>query len=1089
MGITETFLIDESARRAIEMDLGTTILVEAAAGTGKTTSLVNRMVALLREGKTTPDHLATMTFTRKASAHLRELFQLALERAYRGAMDEVKRKRLARGLRGIDRPFIGTIHSFCAQLLHERPLEAGVDPEFIELEENEDLLLRIECWETYIDQLYVMDSPIIRQLADVGLSLEDLRTGYDLVCNYPDVTPVLSRTTRPPDLSHPRRVVLQFMDEVERDIPKTVPDKGWDDLQKRLRRGIRLRKILDLDVDSRFVRLLENLDASATVIKSRWPHPGRASETKRRLDELRDKVVRPALRQWREFLYPVVMTVIQSAAQELRAERLASGRLNFQDLLMIARDMLRDRPGVRRYLQERYTHILVDEFQDTDPIQAEVLFYLTGEDVGQRDWRKVRPRPGALFIVGDPKQSIYRFRRADITTYERVKDIIVRTGGRVLELTTNFRSTGKICGWINDVFQEIFPPISTREQAGRSSLTAYRPQGDASWGVFKLETCSQGRTPAEEVAKEDAACIAAWIRWALDVGWRITEEGGADQLQTRAVQPADFMVISRHRSRLHLYGAALESQGIPFDISGGRSFRDSEELAALLTFLRAVVDPDDPVALISFLRGELWGIDDNALYRFRRDGGEFCYLSPLPGHSDEQIVSAYEFLADARNWARHLPPGAALARMFDRLGIIAYGAVQQLGDTRSGNLLKALTIARSLSAQGVSFAGVVDQLGAVIHEQDVEGMSAQPGQENAVRVLNLHRAKGLEAPIVFLADPNGHSDFPPVFSIDREREPPTGHFLITTAKGFYRRELARPPDWNKKATQEAVFEQAEADRLLYVAATRAKNVLVVSVHRRRLKTTGETRIKGPWAPLCETLQDVLHPVDRSAPEALVTSRAERPWNIETDRHRLQERRATWTQPTYMVKRVTEMGHPESRDSGTRPRFGHGADFGNVVHRLLEAIMRDPGLDVPIHVDFLLRDEGLPPGERDTVIRLVENARSTELWQQASRAKHCLVEVPFALAVPGLDISASGDSGETIVKGVIDLVFWDQGAWVIVDYKSDIVGEHLSDLVSRYTSQLQSYRRYWADLTGQTTKAALFFLETGDIVWVDEDESV
>jgi ATP-dependent helicase/nuclease subunit A len=1076
-------LADQPARRLIENDLATNFLVEAAAGTGKTTSLVRRMVALLREGRASPDRIATMTFTRKAAAHLREMFQLTLEEAHRAETDAIKRNRLATALGDIDRCYIGTIHSFCARVLRERPLEAGIDPQFTELEDNENHLLRTQCWETFTEELYAKDSPIIQQMEDVGVSLDDLKSAYELVCDYPDVMPTTSPVAKP-DLNRTCAAVLRFLDDVGGKIPITVPDKGWDDLQKRLRRGVHLRDILDLTVDSHVVRLLENFDASGRLIKSRWPDPGSTVEIKRRFDEFRERIVHPALCQWREYVHPILMEIVQSAAHGFREQRLASSQLNFQDLLMIARDMLRDRPGVRQYMQHRYAHILVDEFQDTDPIQAEVMLYLTGEDVEQRDWREVRPHPGALFIVGDPKQSIYRFRRADITTYEQVKTIIVSTGGQVLELTTNFRSTGKICGWVNEVFREIFPPSSTREQAAATSLNAFRSWGDKGCGVFTLETISEGQTRGETVATHDAARIAEWIRWALNVRWEIAEENDAKGVLNRPVEPADFMVVSRDRSRLHIYGTALEAQGIPFEISGGRSFGDSEELAALLPFLRALVDPEDPVSLVTFLRGGLWGLDDNALYLFRRGGGKFCYFSPCPRETDERILAAFRLLREAREWTREPPPGAALARIVDRLGIVAHGSARELGETRSGNVLKALTMARHLSAQGASFAEIVDHIAVVIHDRDIDGMSIQPGQENAVQVMNLHRAKGLEAPIVFLADPIGHPDFPPVFSIDRETEPPTGDFLITATRGFQRRELARPVEWDVKAAEESAFDKAESDRLLYVAATRAKNMLVMSVQRRRLKATGEERIEGPWARLCEGLHHPLPTVERRGTRPIVASTRGVPLDMRMDRDQIQARRATLARPTYAVKAVTEIAHEKPATRRVLERAGSGANFGRVVHRLLEAIMRDPELDLTIHTDFLLRDEGLPVNDRDAVIRLVENARSDELWNRALHSKERLVEVPFALIIPRDDLGMTCGPGETMVQGVIDLVFWDQGGWVIVDYKSDVVEEGLPGLISYYSPQLRHYRQYWESLTGESARAALFFLETGRVVWVD-----
>jgi ATP-dependent helicase/nuclease subunit A len=726
----------------------------------------------------------------------------------------------------------------------------------------------------------------------------------------------------------------------------------------------------------------------------------------------------------------------------------------------------------------------VDEFQDTDPIQAEVLLYLTSEDVDESDWRKLHPRPGALFVVGDPKQSIYRFRRADTATYNQVREIIVSKRGRVLELTTNFRSVGTICAWINTVFDDVFPDSSTREQAANARLEAHRPSGDARCGVLKLETKSGSRRRADLVAQEDADKIAQWIRWALDSRWQILTENEAGAVGSRDPEPADFLIIARNRLRLHTYAKALESRGIPYEISGGRALADSEELAALFPVFRAVADPDDPVALVSFLRGELWGVDDNALFRFRRAGGRFSYLSAPPKDVDERIVEGFEFLQEARRWARHLPPGAAMARIFERLGIIAYSASQNLGDTRSGNLLKTLTLARTLSAQGRSFADIVDHLLQVLNDREMEGMTVEPGRTNAVRLMNLHRAKGLEAPVVFLADPNTPIVHSPLFTINRDMEKPEGHTLIVANEGFHRRELARPRGWDERAAKETAFREAEEDRLLYVAATRAEQMLVVSVDTKELKRTNAQRIAGPWIRFLEAIDQDLHLPGFSTPTMSLATPEKLPEKFRALRGEMERNYAVVRQASYGVTQVTTVSDCDADRVPAQKGREDGAAWGRVLHRLLETTIRDPKRDIASQARFHLREEGLPLEALEEVLREVDGVRTSELWQRACRAKRRLVEVPFALTIPSVDLDIKDGPSETILKGVIDLAFSEGTEWIIVDYKSDRVRSSLRHLIARYAPQVRQYRRHWEELTGERTRAALLFTETGDAHWVD-----
>src|SRR6185503_103517 len=312
----------------------------------------------------------------------------------------------------------------------------------------------------------------------------------------------------------------------------------------------------------------------------------------------------------------------------------------------------------------------------------------------------------------------------------------------------------------------------------------------------------------------------------------------------RHVQPGDVMVILRGRKNLTLYAAALEERGIPYELTGGKGFAESEELRWLLDFLKAVIDPDDPVSLLAYLRGPLCGVDDNTLYGFKQAGGRFCYLSNPPDGMDSRIIRGFEFLREARAWVRKFSPAVALARSMEALGIIAHAGALELGETRSGNLLKALLLARTHSSEGGSMVDLVFELECLMEGADTESMSAQPGRANAVRLMNLHKAKGLEAPIVFLADPTDPFDHPPEFHISREADPAQGYFLLARREGFQSLELARPLDWEAKAELERLFKDAEEDRLLYVAATRAKNLLVVSVHRQQNKD-GDREL-GPW---------------------------------------------------------------------------------------------------------------------------------------------------------------------------------------------------------------------------------------------------
>ncbi|HEV8232878.1 MAG TPA: UvrD-helicase domain-containing protein [Thermoanaerobaculia bacterium] len=1069
-------LPDAKARRAIVEDLNENLFVEAAAGTGKTSSLVDRMRALVLAGKPV-ERLCAVTFTVKAAAQLKERFQVALETSRRETTDPERRARLGEAIDGMDRCFVGTIHSFCARLLRERPVEAGLDPEFVELDETRHLLLRSEAWERYKQKLFVESNPVLPELARYGIPLEVLRDAYECFAENPDVQAGTAGRLAEPDFAQARSRVPEFLAAARAGLPAREPVKGWDKLQRKLRSALRLARILDLDKSTSFAAVLERLDGSNDVTLNRWPDAAVARRLADEFEALRDEVVRPALQGWREFLYPIVVDAVVPAAAEFERLRREKGALDFNDLLLKARNLLRDHPEVRQEFQERFTPVLVDEFQDTDPIQAEVLLYLTGGDFAEKDWRKLAPVEGSLFVVGDPKQSIYRFRRADIETYARVKERVLASGGRVVDLTANFRSAPEVCSWINGVFDDTFPREATPAQPAHARLHPERKSTGGPSGAFRLEFPPAGSRAWEAVARQDAIRIAAWIRSAIDSGFEVCADrsrGGSDASR-RSVEPGDFLLLFRYKKRMDLYAKELEARGVPYEISGGGAFSESEDLADLLPVLETLVDPANPVSLVASLSGPCFGVDDDALYRFRKSGGRFHLFAPVPAAADPRIARALRMLTEAHEFSRSLPPGAALASICEKLGAISYGGARELGGTRAGNLLKACSIARSLSARGSSFASIVRYLRELTAASDAEEMSTRPGETMAVRLMTLHRAKGLEAPIVFLADPTGERETSVDWCVDRKPGVPQGWLRVAERPDRRDREIARPEGWSERAEIERGFQEAEKDRLLYVAATRAADLLVVSV--------GPDSIKSPWGKLARAATEPLPEVARPRAAPAPQQQPDLTHELAASRRARKERRDSSRRPAYAVEQVTHVAHDRSA-SPFASRTGRGMTWGRVIHSLLDGAMKNPGLDVRLYAANLLAEEERAASEVEDAVRLVEAVRRSPLWRRALGARRRLTEVPFALMAPSADLGLTGGPAETLLQGAIDLVFEEDSGWILVDYKTDTIAGNLRELVAFYSPQIELYRRYWRELTGRPTRAGLYFVSTGEEVWPD-----
>ena len=1071
---------DAKARDAIRTRLDTTMLVEAAAGTGKTTSLVARMVNLVSSGRARASSMAAITFTVKAAAHLREKFQEEIEKAIPktavagsgqfllpwatspGAQTPspaAGEDPLRSALNEIDRGFIGTTHAFCARLLRERPVEAGLDPEFEELDEAAGKQLTAEFWNRWYEEENFAGNMLLAEAREVGLDRKTLRGAFERVVEYPDVT-LVSRRTERPDLRRVVETLIEHIERIEPHLPTAQNRDQPDAFETMVVKLLRQRRSADLDDPfEQFAFLDEGNHAAHKPVQKRWPDGPTVKRLYEDYSEFVKDELRPAVQRWREHAHGIALDVLRPAADAFAAERRRNGTLTFADLLVCARDMLRDHPGVRHYFQRRFTHVLVDEFQDTDPLQAEVLFYLTGDDVNEKNWRRLRPRPGSLFIVGDPKQSIYRFRRADITTYLDVRDRIRESGGEVVELSTNFRSTPAICTFVNSSFSAMFTQddVDAGRQAKHIDLLPGLDDAQSS-GVFLLETADNRNAFA--MAEAEATAVGQWIVRSVGNG----------------LKWSDILLISWQRPRLSCYARVFEKLGIPYEITGSKAFADVGALTTAMPLLHAIADPEDEVSIVAFLRGPLNGADDDAMYRFVKAGGRFSPFAEVPEGTDVRIGEGLRVIRDAIDDAREHPPAAAMARLFDRLGILPLAASGERPGTRSGNLLLALTIARDASARGESLAAIVDELETLIETKpDIEELDIDPGRQNAVRLMNLHQVKGLEAAVVFLIDPADERDFDTDLFVDRRGEESQGHFVVTRAWGKGKKELAVPPGWDDYEETEKSFKRAEKLRLLYVAATRARRMLVIGY---RQTARG---VKGAWRDLAGRIRERLQMPPEIAGTADVTPPAAR--LFAEAQAEIASRLDAARTASYSVLPITKIAH-DTHDKLVRAEegLGKGMSWGRVLHRLFEAMLRDPSLDVRLYAGNLLKDEERDAADLNDVLRVVDAVKGSPLWQRVKASPERYVEIPFALEVSASELGIGGPP-QSLLHGTIDLVFREGERWFIVDYKSDSTANRIDALTAYYAPQVKLYADFWSRLTGAPASGGLFFVDGLIEKWV------
>ncbi len=1027
---------DQAARDRIAGELDTNLLVEAGAGSGKTTSLVGRLCALVEQGIPV-EQVAAVTFTRKAAAELRERFQLELERRIRSATAPTARTLLETALRDVDRAFLGTIHAFAARLLREQALEAGVDPTFEELDEAAMRLDQERFWQGWLEQCRVEGHRGLAELRGLGIDPRDLLDGFIVVGGNPDVawpTP----ETEAPDAARALARLRKLLKESWILMPAEEPPDGWDKLQGLVRELHFVEQTRDLARLPDAMHALGLITSSrCAVVQKRWTDDKEAKQEVKRLAEAWQDflatTVTPLREAWREHRYAPVMRFITEAAKAFQRERRRTGRLGFEDLLMGVATLLRERHEVRKVLGERYRRLLVDEFQDTDPLQAEICFLLASDPAEGNDWRRVRPRPGGLFVVGDPKQSIYRFRRADLRTYEAVRQ---RFGeiGEVLHLTRNFRSVTPIADLVNSHFAEVFPAGSGAIQAPFASMETDRaPAHDD--GVHRYPvTVAQGRWTRDAIIRADADGLAAWI---------------AERVEAGHNRPGDFLVLTQRKAELAAYATALGGHNIPVTTTGAE-LRQEHELTELVLLLRLLADPANPILLVAVLEGLFVGLTPEALYAAPRAGVALNLTIPTaPG--DDPVVIA---LSRLRSWwlaSRRLPPDQLLDRLLDETGLLAWAASQPLGEERAGALLHLVESVRRSERGMTDLRGTIEVLEEALAVE--EGAPVlRPGRSDAVRVMNLHKAKGLEAEVVVLAAPVPSVAREPSLHISRGASGDADGWLrVQTGEGNSAELLAQPPGWSRLAQFEALLLEAERDRLLYVATTRARRMLVVAQ-----RADGEDG--GLWGRLTPALQ--AHARELTMRPRPMPGR--RRLEVAADvlvahAGAAAAAGAARAAPGYEVRSVTralrqdreEERHynwPTATDGhrGARAR-------GDAIHRVLEAQGRGrTGKSLERFARAVVADLGLPDEARVQVLAAAEGVTALPEWRalQAGQAEY---ELPVMQA-------ETVDGVVRITEGVIDAVVEKDGIWRILDWKTGRTeGESWEQKLPQYHAQVARYQ--------------------------------
>jgi len=846
---------DDDARRVIRESIDETVIVEAAAGTGKTTELVNRILAVIREGRAEVREIVAVTFTEKAAGELKLRLRQGLEVERRKAHDAVAIHRLEQAVAKLEEAHVSTIHGFCADLLRERPVEARVDPLFKVLTEGQAERLFGEAFDAWF-QSQLEDPPegVRRSLrrpsravrpgeADEDGPVERLRrAAYDLA-QWRDFRGEWTR--EPYDRAAAIGPIIELVHRVA-DVsakPSYAGDNLYLDTEPVRRASRDLKEIesrtaiesptpnpesRDIDLlESRLIDLHRNRDFKRRR-KGSGPTYGKTI-TRAQVLEARDALM-VALAEFQvqadAELAALLHGELLACVDRYEALKQREGALDFLDLLVRARNLVRDDESVRRDFQRRFKRIFVDEFQDTDPLQAELLMLLASEGSRESRWDHVTPEPGKLFVVGDPKQSIYRFRRADVDVYRRVCQLLQASGATCVELRKSFRAVPNIQRAVNFAFSAVMDGDAESMQAHYVPLEASRPDTPQPSVVALPVPRPYGRysVSAMEIEKSLPSAVGAYVEWLVrHSGWTVTERRTPDvriPLEPRHICLLFRRFVSYGEDITRKYVEALEARGIRQLLVGGKTFHDREEIETIRAALTAIEWPDDQLSVFATLRGALFAIGDEELldyHHLARCFHPFRIPQTLPA-SLEPVRDALHQLAELHARRNGRPAADTVAALLDHTRAHVGFVLRPGGEQALANVLHVAELARQYEFEGgMSFRGFVETL----HERSAAAQAAEaPILEegsDGVRLMTVHKAKGLEFPVVILADMTAR-----LTPRDASRHVNAQRGICALRIGGW-----SPKDLNDHRDLELRREQREGERVAYVAATRARDLLVV----------------------------------------------------------------------------------------------------------------------------------------------------------------------------------------------------------------------------------------------------------------------
>ena len=1067
-------------RARVLRELEVNMVVEAGAGTGKTTLLITRIcLAVLARG-VEADKIVALTFTEKAAAEIKnrlvtalhqivqdiqrenegeppaEQSLLALLHRHFSLKNEVLLPRARAALARLDRASVGTIHSFCADILRTFPLEAGLSPQ-AEIDPGAKAARLFNMrWNLFLDTQLGLHAPCAEKWKAVlpQISLDELKTFTQTLCSGKiEQYDYFSHASMLAAVCEEKAGLARAWSEAFLDPKKKTPrnvEKALLWAEGALTRAAAFLRGKEVPVPPE----INEPPALSSTLPKGWEEE--TYEDARGLVQFAEKMCPEKQR-----IFLQAYELVKEVAAQIRADYAQEGVLSFDDLIVKTRNLVQRNLYVRRLLKEKLDVLFVDEFQDTDPVQGELLLFLAEEKSSSATrWQDVKLQPGKLVVVGDPKQSIYRFRGADITAYELFTQLILNQGGVKCFLRQNYRSVPDIVSLANSVCRRAMVQQTAFQPAYEPIYPTKSPGPNAVRWLF-VNPPETGAL-ADDLRDNQAEMVARWIK--ENVG-NLTLANG-EKLAYK-----DIVLLSRAATTAGPYTRALRRHGIAFTADSEKDFFKRQEINDFLNFLRVVLDPSDTTALVGVLRSPLGGMTDEEIYQLAVRGELTAYAST----SCQAAARVYALVAEFSRRVGRTDVQTFLADVLGKTFLPEVCAAAYEGE----QTLEILTqlVSRAPQILGDRPATVGQFLTAVQDILNTTPEQISVGSEStvdAVSVMTVHKSKGLDFPVVILVDLS-------------KKETTSGAslplHLFSWQYNMHGLRAGKICDANLAFLEEEQkkHERCEEIRILYVALTRAKEqLLLVADGRKGAAKAAHAFAQAGLFPngTAEMIStdEVNVPVSYAfyvAPEkfryrqSAVVNTYTVPGQLAKWREEFDKRRARY-QAALAEQNLSPSARVATDDLLSGPQRA-AAEVGTSCHRAMQILLTEPQTAPLEAVRQAVSSAGSSEREKEVAEIMVPFA-SSALFNQLRACKLLAAEMPFAYAA---------ENG-LIENGVMDAVLeCSDGTIWVVDYKTDkLPAGGTQALLEKYRPQLAVYQQAARQIfPGKTVRCSAVFLRT------------